>query len=92
MIIVPALFLSAIAETAAIRGHITAKPVSVAEPPSEEASSEQLDGPASPEHTGQGPEEEPVMDISDQVKVWSPDPEGDGVKEFRPGADEEEEE
>ena len=41
---------------------------------------------------GEGPPEEPVMDISDQVKVWTPDPEGDGVKEFRPGADEEEEE
>jgi hypothetical protein len=41
---------------------------------------------------GEGPEEEPVMDISEQVKVWSPDPEGDGVREWKPGREEEEEE
>ena len=41
---------------------------------------------------GEGPEEEPVKDISEQVKVWTPDPEGDGVKEWRPGSDDEEEE
>ena len=34
--------------------------------------------------------EEPVQDISDQVKVWNPDPEGDGVRVFKPGQDEEE--
>lgn len=41
---------------------------------------------------GEGPEEEPVADISEQVKVWSPDPEGDGVREWKPGGDDEEEE
>lgn len=41
---------------------------------------------------GDGPEEEPVKDISEQVSVWSPDPEGDGVREWKPGGDEEEEE
>jgi hypothetical protein len=41
---------------------------------------------------GDSPEEEPVKDISDQVKVWTPDPEGDGVREYRPGGDEEDEE
>lgn len=43
-------------------------------------------------HIGEGPEEEPVKDISEQVSVWNPDPEGDGVEEFRPGDDDEEEE
>jgi hypothetical protein len=43
-------------------------------------------------HIGEGPEEEPVKDISEQVSVWSPDPEGDGVREWKPGGDEEEEE
>jgi hypothetical protein len=42
-------------------------------------------------HISDGPVEEPVQDISDQVKVWTPDPEGDGVREFKPGEDEEEE-
>jgi hypothetical protein len=37
------------------------------------------------------PPEEPVQDISEQVKVWTPDPEGDGVREFKPGQDDEEE-
>jgi hypothetical protein len=37
-------------------------------------------------------EEEPVKDISEQVKVWTPDPEGDGVPVYRPGGDEEEDE
>lgn len=41
---------------------------------------------------GDSPEEEPVKDISEQVKVWTPDPEGDGVREYRPGGDEEDEE
>ncbi len=41
---------------------------------------------------GDSPEEEPVADISEQVKVWTPDPEGDGVREWKPGGDEEEEE
>jgi len=41
---------------------------------------------------GEGPEEEPVKDISEQVKVWTPDPEGDGVREWKPGEDDEEEE
>lgn len=40
---------------------------------------------------GEGPEEEAVKDISEQVKVWSPDPEGDGVKEWKPGRDDEDE-
>jgi hypothetical protein len=43
-------------------------------------------------HIGEGSEEEPVKDISEQVEVWNPDPEGDGVREFRPGEDDEEEE
>ena len=43
-------------------------------------------------HIGEGPPEEPVSDISEQVKVWNPDPEGDGVKEYRPGDDSEDEE
>ena len=43
-------------------------------------------------HMGESAPEEPVSDISEQVKVWNPDPEGDGVKEYRPGADDEEEE
>ena len=39
------------------------------------------------------PPEEPVEDISEQVNVWTPDPDGDGtVPVFRPGKDEEEEE
>jgi len=42
-------------------------------------------------HIGDGPPEEPVADISDQVKVWDPDPEGDGVREYKPGEDDEEE-
>ena len=42
-------------------------------------------------HIGEGPEEEPVKDISEQVKVWSPDPDGDGVKEWKPGSDDEDE-
>ncbi|UCC92204.1 MAG: hypothetical protein JSW25_05885 [Thermoplasmata archaeon] len=42
-------------------------------------------------HIGESTEEEPVMDISEQVKVWTPDPEGDGVREFKPGKDDEEE-
>jgi hypothetical protein len=36
--------------------------------------------------------ETPVQDISEQVEVWNPDPEGDGVKEYKPGGDEEDEE
>jgi hypothetical protein len=43
-------------------------------------------------HIGEPRDEEPVKDISEQVKVWTPDPEGDGVREYRPGGDEEEEE
>lgn len=43
-------------------------------------------------HISDGPAEEPVQDISDQVKVWTPDPEGDGVREFKPGGDDEEDE
>jgi hypothetical protein len=41
-------------------------------------------------HIADGPAEEPVMEITDQVKVWTPDPEGDGVREFKPGKDDEE--
>jgi hypothetical protein len=38
------------------------------------------------------PPEEPVEDISEQVDVWTPDPDGDGtVPVFKPGKDEEEE-
>ena len=43
-------------------------------------------------HISDGPAEEPVQDISDQVKVWTPDPEGDGVRVFKPGGDDEEDE
>jgi hypothetical protein len=43
-------------------------------------------------HMGETDEEGPVKDISEQVKVWTPDPEGDGVREYRPGGEEEEEE
>lgn len=39
------------------------------------------------------PPEDPVMDIDEQVKVWTPDPDGDGtVPVFKPGKDEDEEE
>ncbi len=40
-------------------------------------------------HISDEPAEEPVQDISDQVKVWTPDPEGDGVRVFKPGGDDE---
>ena len=40
---------------------------------------------------GEGPEEGAEKDISEQVDVWTPDPEGDGVREWKPGGDEEEE-
>jgi len=75
MIIVPALFLSAVAETAAIRGHVSAKPVSTAEPPAEDASPNQSGSPASPEPSSEETSEEPGDEQSNDDHA-----EGDGAQ------------